>query len=149
MFQLNALAGNDEAARRDTLRWLFSTLEVGNAALDLRHELVALPAHPRYAKDTAWRDAIEATLKALAALFEQPRASRYATALDATGAAIEKVQALLQDFEPPREERHPLQRILSQLHFIRTALIDPQSPLAALAGDEPARQDVQGVPHAS
>jgi uncharacterized membrane protein YccC len=135
VFQLSALAGNDQALRRDTLRWLFSTLEVGNAAIDLRHELAALPAHPRYAKDTAWRAAIDAALKSVSALFERPAAKRYAAALAATGAAIEAAQGVLQ-FDAPREERHQLQRILSHLHFIRTALIDPQSPLAACADPE-------------
>ncbi|HKT92655.1 MAG TPA: FUSC family protein [Paraburkholderia sp.] len=167
MFQLSAIAGNDDAQRRDTLRWLFSTLEVGNAALDLRHELATLPAHPQYAQATAWRVAIDATLKAVGALFDRPSEARYRDALAATVHAIKASQTMLQGMwetdamsaaergdTSPREARHQLQRIQSHLHFIRTALIDPQSPLAAYAGSEGvnARQpheDNRGANHAS
>ncbi len=150
VFQLSALAGNDQAQRRDTLRWLFATLEVGNAALDLRDELATLPAHPRYAKGTAWRDAIDTTLRSVSALFDRPAAPRHAAALAATRAAIEAAQAALRSFEPPREERDPLQRILSHLHFIRTALIDPQSPFASWAKSEGAYPGASpGAHHAS
>lgn len=149
VFQLSAISGNDEAQRRDTLRWLFPTLEVGNAVLDLRRELSTLPAQPRYAKGTAWRVAIDAALAAVSALFDRPGKSRYAAALAATGAAIDAARGLLQ-FDPPREERHQLQRILSHLHFVRTALIDPQSPLAAYADHDSANPGASpGVHHAS
>ncbi|MEX3823355.1 FUSC family protein, partial [Paraburkholderia sp. BR14262] len=162
MFQLSAIAGTDDAQRRDTMRWLFSTLEVGNAALDLRHELATLPAHPQYARGTAWRVAIDATLKAVSALFDRPGEARYRDALAATARAIDASQAVLQGMwqpeatsaaergDAPREERHQLQRIQSHLHFIRTALIDPQSPLAAYAGNESANPGAsQGANHAS
>ena len=45
----------------------------------------------------------------------------------------------LAGFTPTREERHRLQRILSHLHFVRTALLDPESPLAALNRNRPVR----------
>jgi len=166
MFQLSAIAGNDETQRRDTLRWLFSTLEVGNAALDLRHELATLPAQPHNAPGTAWRVAIDATLKAVGALFERPGKARYRDALVKTERAIDASHTVLQGlWNPPatsaaghgdrgdgapREARHQLQRIRSHLHFIRTALIDPQSPLAAYALSDGANPGVsQGVNHAS
>ena len=159
MFQLSAIAGSDETQRRDTLRWLFSTLEVGNAALDLRHELTTLPAQPRDAKGTAWRVATDATLEAVSALFERPSEARYRDALEKTERAIDAIHTVLQGLWKPvatstvdrshsvsREARQQLQRIQSHLHFIRTALIDPQSPLAAYAGHESAGQ---GANHAS
>ena len=64
------------------------------------------------------------------------------------------LQQLLASFTPPREERHRLQRILSQLHFIRTALLDPQYPLEPLMGerrgDHSDRASApEGVPHAT
>jgi len=134
MFQLNALSANDPQPRRDTLQWLFAVLETGNAVIDLRGELATLPRAPRYAAHTAWRVAIDALLDALARLFATPDDERYRRTLAATDAAIADVQQLLQDFAPPRDERHRLQRILSHLHFVRTALLDPQSPLAARPG---------------
>ncbi|MDR6377635.1 FUSC family protein [Paraburkholderia caledonica] len=147
MFQINALAQDDASARRDTLRWLFSVLEVGNAVIDLRREVAMLPADPRYAKTMPWRVSLHAVCDALSVLFERPRAERFERALAATTNAIGAVQLLLAEFTPPREERHQLQRILSQLHFIRTALLDPQSPLEPLMS---ARADAsEGVPHAA
>ncbi|MFC5427254.1 FUSC family protein [Paraburkholderia denitrificans] len=149
MFQIQALVGADDTLKRDTLRWLFSVLEVGNAVIDLRHELATLPAHPRYAAGTAWRAAIRAMLGALSALFARPGTHRHAQALAATDAASAAGQAVLDSFEPPREERHQLQRILSHLHFIRTALIDPQSPLPHHAAPAGHAGSSQGVNHAA
>lgn len=154
MFQINALAGANDPLKRDTLRWLFSVLEVGNAVIDLRQELATLPAHARYAARTPWQEAVRAMLGAVSALFAGTRKRRdqnHEKALAATDTAIAAVQALLQ-VDAPREERHQLQRILSHLHFIRTALIDPQSPLSPLSS-QPARADhddaPQGVNHAA
>jgi uncharacterized membrane protein YccC len=147
MFQINALAQNEPELKRDTLRWLFSVLEVGNAMIDLRREIAALPADARYAKSMPWRVALRAMRDALAALFERPREDRFDRALAATTDAIAAVQQMLATFTPPREERHRLQRILSQLHFIRTALLDPQSPLEPLMS---GRADAsEGVRHAT
>jgi len=147
MFQLHALAGSDAAFRHDTLRWMFATLEIGNAAIDLREELAAASAQRAAQRATqratdarapraAWRDATEATLKAVGALFARPDAHRHASALATTRAAIATCHDVLEQIvseNAPRETRHRLQRILSHLHFIRTALIDPQSPFAAYA----------------
>jgi uncharacterized membrane protein YccC len=147
MFQINALAQNEPELKRDTLRWLFSVLEVGNAMIDLRREVAALPADARYAKSMPWRVALRAMRDALAALFERPREDRFDRALAATTDAIAAVQQMLATFTPQREERHRLQRILSQLHFIRTALLDPQSPLEPLMS---GRADAsEGVRHAT
>ncbi|MCG5076996.1 FUSC family protein [Paraburkholderia tagetis] len=176
MFQLHALAGSDEALRQDTLRWMFATLEIGNAAIDLREELAAVSARPAaqagtqtatqaaapvrttdaLRAGTAWRDATDATLKAVSALFARPDANRYTTALAATRAAIAACQGVLERIvqeDAPRETRHRLQRILSHLHFIRTALIDPQSPFAADPGATPSADNhpdnPQGANHAA
>jgi uncharacterized membrane protein YccC len=147
MFQINALAQNQPAAKRDSLRWLFSVLEVGNAVIDLRREVATLPADARYANTMPWRLSLRAMLDALTALFERPRAKRLDRALAATADAIAGVQLVLATFAPPREDRHRLQRILSHLHFIRTALLDPQSPLEPLMS---ARADAsEGVRHAA
>jgi uncharacterized membrane protein YccC len=147
MFQINALAPNEPELRRDTLRWLFSVLEVGNAVIDLRREVAALPADARYEKSTPWRVALRNMCDALSALFEQPREDRFAYALSSTADAIATLQQLFATFSPPREERHQLQRILSQLHFIRTALLDPQSPLEPMMGGRANASE--GVLHAT
>jgi uncharacterized membrane protein YccC len=147
MFQINALAQHEPELRRDTLRWLFSVLEVGNAVIDLRRELATLPADARYAPSMPWRASLRTMRDALAALFERPREDRFDRALAATTDAITALQQMLVAFAPPREERHQLQRILSQLHFIRTALLDPQSPLESLMSGRAGASE--GVRHAT
>ena len=130
------------------MRWLFAVLEVGNAVIDLRREIATLPADARYAKSGCRGASPNATMRdAVAALFDRPSAQRMDAALAATADAIAAVQQLLTTFTPPREERHQLQRILSHLHFIRTALLDPQSPLEPLVGGRAEAQE--GVRHAT
>jgi uncharacterized membrane protein YccC len=147
MFQINALSQEEPELKRDTLRWLFSVLEVGNAVIDLRREVAALPAHPRYEKSTPWRVSLRTMRDALSALFEKPREDRFTNALATTADAIAGLQQVLATSTPPREERHQLLRILSQLHFIRTALLDPQSPLAASMSGRASASE--GVLHAT
>jgi uncharacterized membrane protein YccC len=147
MFQISALAESEPEVKRDTLRWLFTVLEVGNAMIDLRSKLAELPADARFAETMPWRVTIRTMRDAVAVLFHRPRAERLDAALSATDDAIAAVQQTLATLTPPHEERHQLRRILSDLHFIRSVLLDPQSPLAALAG---ARADAQeGVHHAT
>jgi uncharacterized membrane protein YccC len=147
MFQINALAEGEPELKLNTLRWLFAVLEVGNAVIDLRNEIATLPADARYAASMPWRVAIRRMRDALAALFDRPRTARFDAALLATADAIAATQQVLATFSPPREERHQLQRLLSHLHFIRTALLDPQSPLEGLVGGRGETRE--GDPHAT
>ena len=133
-FQAHALLEHEPEAQRDALAWLVAVLEVGHAVIDLRRELAALPSDARYAATMPWRRAIAHSGKALIALFARPTDARLDAALAANFDAIAATQQALAAFAPPREDRHRLQRILSYLHFVRTALIDPQSPLAHYAG---------------
>jgi uncharacterized membrane protein YccC len=133
-FQAHALLEREPEAQRDALAWLVAVLEVGHAVIDLRRELAALPADARYAATMPWRRAIAHCGKALVALFARPTDARLDAALAANFDAVAATQQALAAFAPPREDRHRLQRILSYLHFVRTALIDPQSPLARYAG---------------
>jgi uncharacterized membrane protein YccC len=147
MFQINALAAKEPEVQRDSLRWLFAVLEAGNAIIDMRLEIAALPSEAHYAVKMPWRAAERKMRKALAALFSRPDAQRLGEALAATTDALAAVQQLLSAFTPPREERHRLRRILSHLHFIRTALLDPQSPLDTLVANRSEGQE--GVRHAA
>ncbi len=152
MFQINSVSEKSPELRRDTLRWLFAVLEVGNAVIDLRQELAALPPHPRHAATSAWRLAIGTVFETVSQLFARPGDARFARAMTATDTAINACQALLGEVETSRDDRHQLQRIVSHLHFIRTALIDPQSPLEAHQPPRPVTRTgaaLQGEPHAS
>jgi uncharacterized membrane protein YccC len=132
-FQAHALMEHEPNEQRDALAWLIAVLEVGHAVIDLRRELGALPSDARYAPTMPWRRSIARSASALAALFARPSAARLDAALAANVDAIAATQQALAAFAPAREDRHRLQRTLSYLHFVRTALIDPQSPLARYA----------------
>jgi uncharacterized membrane protein YccC len=138
--QINALANGRSDLQRDALQWLFAVLEFGNAVIDLRHEMAALPREPM-----SCRRPIDATLDAVARLFDRPQAKRFDAALAATERAIADTQALLASTDRPREDRHRLQRIASHLHFIRTALLDHESPFAQFAPAE--KPTPEGAPH--
>jgi uncharacterized membrane protein YccC len=131
--QLDALAAGNEELQRDALRWLFAVLEVGHAMIDLRTEIRS--AGNDYMK-------IKEAIHQVARLFDHPALSRFEKALSATSIAIDELRALLDTEIESRDERHHLQRMLSQLHFIRTALLDPQSPIASL-------HDTEGASHAA
>ncbi|AIO48392.1 FUSC family protein [Burkholderia cenocepacia] len=139
MYQAHTLSADQPDVQRDALRWMFAVLETGNATIDLRHELAMLPSDPRYAPAMPWRRAIETMRSALSTLFTRPSAARFDATLAATNAAIDATRQTLDAFEPSREERHRLQRILSHLHFVRTALLDPESPLEPLNRNRPVR----------
>ncbi|CAH2784233.1 MAG: Tetrapartite efflux system component, FusD-like =_ FusD of FusABCDE system [uncultured Caballeronia sp.] len=68
----------------------------------------------------------------VARLFDRPTPRRFDAALSATTLAIDDLRAQLDTVRERCEERHRLQRMSSYLHFIRTALFDPQSPLGHL-----------------
>jgi uncharacterized membrane protein YccC len=117
---IDALAAGREDLQRDALRWLFAVLEVGHAAIDLRVEL-----------NRSDPDSITRALHQVARLFDHPTPQRFDATLSATANAIADLRALLATVREPRDERHRLQRMSSHLHFIRTALLDPQSPLGS------------------
>ncbi|WP_414449592.1 FUSC family protein [Burkholderia sp. 22PA0099] len=135
MFQAHTLSADQPGVQRDALRWMFAVLETGNAIIDLRHELKGLPDDPRYAASMPWRVAIRAMRRKVCALFAGPKPARFDAALAATIDAIAATHQALDTFAPPAEERQRLQRILSHLHLVRTALLDRDSPLAALDGN--------------
>jgi uncharacterized membrane protein YccC len=124
--QLRVLLTRHSRRRRDALRWMLATLEVGHAVIDLRNEA----AHAAYAQELhpRWSSTIERTRDALAQLFERPDARALEDALVAVRAATWIAQDMLQAVHADRERRHDLQRILSCLHFIRTALLDKDAP---------------------
>ncbi|AIL60082.1 MULTISPECIES: FUSC family protein [Pseudomonas] len=141
LHQAYGLAAGKPQVQSNLLRWMFLVLEVGHAIIELRKEQAILPVHPCYAESQPWRQAIRVMGRALARLFLQPSASNHERALVAVDHAISRVQATDEPFAR-HFDTSALRRVQSYLHFIRTSLLDPQSPLAALA---PA----QGLPHAS
>ena len=140
LHQAYGLAAGQPRVQSSLLRWMFVVLEVGHAVIELRKEQALLPVHPCYAESQPWRQAIRVMGRALARLFLQPSASNHERALVAVDHAIGRVQATDEPFAR-HFDTSALRRVQSYLHFIRTSLLDPQSPLAVQA---PA----QGLPHA-
>jgi len=124
-------AGRPDVQRR-LLAWTFVVLEIGHAAIELRRETAALPDEPGYAEAMPWRQALRALGRALARLFIEPGAANRGRALAAVEQAIACVK-LTDEPRAPDFESSPLRRVLSYLHFIRSSLLDPYSPLNAAA----------------
>ncbi|EEA03203.1 Fusaric acid resistance protein conserved region [Burkholderia sp. H160] len=124
--QLRVLLTHRSRRRRDALRWMLATIEVGHAVIDLRNEA----ARADYADNLQprWRSALEHTCDDLARLFERPDPRALERALVAVRSATWIAQDMLQAVYADRDRHHDLQRILSSLHFIRTALLDKDAP---------------------
>ena len=143
LHQAYGLAAGEPKVQKNLLRWMFVVLEVGHAIIELRKEQAILPVHPAYAESQPWRQAIRVMGRALVRLFLQPNPSNLERALVAVDHAISRVAATDEPFAP-HFDTSALRRVKSYLHFIRTSLLDPQSPLAALAPAKP-----EGIAHAS
>lgn len=148
MHQAYGLAAGKPEVQRNLLRWMFVVLEVGHAIIELRREQDILPVHPSYAESQPWRQAIRAMGRALVRLFIQPDHHNLARCLYAVDHAIICVQNTDEPFAP-HFDTSALRRVKSYLHFIRTCLLDPQSPLAAFAPAQAEAQPLQGLSHAS
>jgi uncharacterized membrane protein YccC len=126
MFQLRMLLKTRSDQHRDALRWMLAVLEVGQSTIDLRNEAFDAP----YAEQLqpGWRASIDAVRQALAQLFETPGTDSVAHALASVDKAMGMAQSLGGLLHENRERRDRMQRILSCLHFIRTALLDRDAP---------------------
>lgn len=127
--QLRMLLTRRSRRRRDALRWMLVTLEVGHAVIDLRNEAARAGhvqgLHPR------WSASLERLCDDLARLFSRPEARALAQSLVSVRSATWIAQDVLETVHADRDKRHDLQRILSCLHFIRTALLDKDAPFNA------------------
>jgi uncharacterized membrane protein YccC len=127
MHQLRLLLNDDTRAHRRALRWMLVTLEVGHAVVDLRHEAQA--AAWLNDLEERWASALARVYSDVTRLFERPDAQRLDRALASIREAIRLAQEALDGVHEVRERRHDVQRILSHLHFIRSALLDRDAPL--------------------
>ncbi|GAB7527773.1 FUSC family protein [Pseudomonas sp. 3A(2025)] len=132
MHQADTLAAGKPEVQRELLRWMFVVLEIGHAIIELRREQALLPVHPSYAAHRSWRVSIRVMGRSLIRLFIQPDARNLGRSLAAVNRAIGRVRQTDEPFAS-HFDTSPLRRVESYLHFIRTCLLDPQSPLASLA----------------
>ena len=144
MHQAYGLAIGKPLVQRELLRWMFVVLEIGHAIIELRHEQAILPVHPAYADYQPWRIALRVMGRALVRLFILPDAVNLQRCLSAVDQAIRRVQEADEPFAS-HFDTSVLRRVKSYLHFIRTSLLDPQSPLAAYG----VARTASGVAHAA
>lgn len=135
MHQLRLLLKGQQPEHRRALRWMLLTLEVGHAMVDLRHE--ARAATWLADRDPRWEPALGHVQSDIAALFEQPDARMVERALISVRAATWVAQEALEVVRHERDRRHNAARLLSYLHFIRSALLDRDGPLGTLARRRP------------
>lgn len=126
--QAYGVAARSPQMQRRLLRWTFVVLEIGHSIIELRVEQESLPAESCYAESTPWRQSIRAMGRALIRLFVKPCEANRERALAAVEQAIDCVKTT-DEPRAPDFESSPLRRVLSYLHFIRSSLLDPQSPL--------------------
>ena len=131
MHQLRLLLGGRLREQRRALRWMLVALEVGHAVIDLRRG--AADADYIGTLDGRWQGCVDRVLADLASLFERPDPERLNRALVSVLLATGVAQQVLDVVHTDRERRHDLQKLLSYLHFIRTALLDRDAPLGVVA----------------
>ena len=149
MHQITLVTSSRPALRKTALGWMFATLEIGHAVIELRTELQGIrSSNPELLPNAAY-GALDALRGSLPALFEQPNAATLALALNTSEQAISAVQQAIGPRTHERSDRHRLQRSLSYLHFIRTALLDTHSPLHALTTPSNTPADDHGATHAA
>ncbi|WP_249677427.1 FUSC family protein [Pseudomonas abieticivorans] len=129
--QVYGLAAGKPQVQRNLLRWTFVVLEVGHAVIELRREQDRLPVHPAYAQAQPWRQAIRVMGRSLIRLFIKPNQDNLVRSLGAVDHALDRVRNTDEPYAP-HFDTSALRRVQSYLHFIRSTLLDPQSPLAEL-----------------
>ena len=137
------LASGHPLVQRRLLRWMFAVQEIGHAVIELRQEQAQLPDEPCYGEEMRWRASIRGMGRALIRLFIQPDEHNRLRALTAVEHAIAAVRNTPES-RPPHFDTSPLRRVLSYLHFIRSSLLDPDSPLA-----EKSPSAIGRLPHAA
>ncbi len=132
LHQAYGLAVRQPQVQSGLLRWMLVVLQVGHAIIELRREQASLPVHPCYAESQPWNQAIRVMGRSLVRLFIQPNQNNLERSLNAVDHAIVCVRDTDEPFAR-HFDTSALRRVQSYLHFIRTSLLDPQSPLAAYA----------------
>ncbi|WP_186131829.1 FUSC family protein [Burkholderia gladioli] len=124
---LRQLLMKRSARHRQALRWLFVTLEIGHAVIDLRGELAPF-ATARAAGALRWLAPVRRALRLLPELFEAPDARRLLRAQRSVELAIRAILRARPAWDAIDGERRRMRRLLVGLHFIRTALLDRDAP---------------------
>ncbi|VXB19632.1 Fusaric acid resistance protein conserved region [Burkholderia sp. 8Y] len=134
MSQLLALSTQSSRGHRRALAWMFVTLEVGQAMIDVRVLNAALDLKEAAVR-LMWASSLARMLRDIAMLFRLPSSASLRRAINSVVRSIFVAEALLAcakaSSEDSSEYQRDVQRMLACLHFIRSALIDPDAPFDA------------------
>ncbi|CAM2146590.1 Uncharacterized membrane protein YccC [Pararobbsia alpina] len=141
--QLRRALAADATAHGIAMAWSLSVLEVGHAMIHARIELEALCEEEDKDEGTSkgrsegkrdmrvatmLRSAVGVLFAQIASLFRHPDADRWQAACIYADATIATLRSALDTDLHDRATRHHARKILSELHFIRTALLDASAP---------------------
>ncbi|NBB09882.1 FUSC family protein [Pseudomonas sp. SLFW] len=140
MHQANGFATGHPDVQRSLLRWTLVVLDVGHAIIELRREEAKLPDFPCYRESEPWRQSLRLMSRALMRLFVKPGAGNLRRCLAAVERSINCVQETTEPFAS-HFQTSPLRRVESYLHFIRTSLLAPNTPLSIHLPAHPSQGD--------
>jgi len=106
---------------RIVMEWLLSTLEIGHAVIALR-EYMQVVEHPYISK------MLSLGLESIAQLYDSPSEAYRIQAINTIDHAMAEINQANIEFNLPQSNQH---QITVMLHFIRSALLDDESVLAA------------------
>lgn len=130
MTQAHELAASRPDVQRSALHWMYLSLEIGQNFIELRQELYQLRHNLEDSLGHAWPSIWKRLKTSLVTLFERPTQAHFQHTLNVLEEAITQLQRT-----PLPLNSHfatsPSLRLESYLHFIRSSLLDPQSPLSS------------------
>ena len=149
MHQIAALTATLPELKKSALGWMFATLEIGHAIIELREEVTQIERDCPKLLPPGTVQTLKEVRDSLSILFSHPTPANLTNSFECNQRAITLLREVIGPHYRERNERHRLQRTLSYLHFIRTALLDRQSPLYALQTAQHAHATTEGKHHAA
>lgn len=115
-----------ETQVRHLLAGMFPVIEIGRAIIHVRQDAESIPLpHPL-------SDRVQESILSTASFFRQPSLLHRSVAIDRVGDAIAAVHLEVDAEADVSRSREVLQRLLTSLHLIRTALLDEDTVLVAV-----------------
>jgi uncharacterized membrane protein YccC len=128
MFQLSQLHLESPERKQVAWRWMLATLETGYAAIDLRRHMLALDVDDSSSAD--WPQMVNVVMQCLSEIFADPNRRNVVSAESAIDRAIAQLEQTIHDM-PTVSRTVRIRRVIYCLHFLRTSLMDNDSPLKA------------------
>jgi uncharacterized membrane protein YccC len=121
---------------------MFSVVEIGQAVIHLRQDAGTL------GMPQSLSDSVQECLSSTALFFRRPSAAFLDATLDRVTCAIKAICLEAESAISPTCSRNALNRMITSLHLIRTALMD-EDVLIAVTPDRPTANHLGVIPHAA